>query len=56
MIGLKWGNLEESPWMLFAIPVKEDKWEQIPAVIHKDGTCRIQTVYSRRKRSILRSN
>jgi carbamoyltransferase len=38
------GNLEESPWMLFAIPVKEDKWEQIPAVIHKDGTCRIQTV------------
>ena len=38
------GNLKESPWMLYAVPVKEDKRDLIPAVIHVDGTCRIQTV------------
>ena len=30
--------------MSYAIPVKEDKWKQIPAVVHEDGTCRLQTV------------
>ena len=37
-------NLKESPYMMYAIPVKEDKKELIPGVIHVDGTCRIQTV------------
>jgi len=30
--------------MSYAIQVKENKWKQIPAVIHEDGTCRLQTV------------
>ena len=38
------GRLESSPWMSYAIPVKENKWKEIPAVIHIDGTCRLQTV------------
>ena len=38
------GRLESSPWMSYAIPVKENKWKEIPAVIHVDGTCRLQTV------------
>ena len=38
------GKLEDSPWMLFAVPVLEDKRYIVPAVIHVDGTCRVQTV------------
>ena len=38
------GRLKSSPFMSYAIPVKEDKWKKIPAVIHVDGTCRLQTV------------
>ena len=38
------GRLNSSPWMSYAIPVKEDKWKQIPAVEHEEGTCRLQTV------------
>ena len=37
-------SLKESPYMMYAIPVREDKKELIPGVIHVDGTCRIQTV------------
>ena len=37
-------SLKESPFMMYAIPVKEDKKELIPGVVHVDGTCRIQTV------------
>ena len=33
-----------SPYMMRAIPVRKEKREQIPAVVHVDGTCRIQTV------------
>ncbi|MCD6500723.1 hypothetical protein J7K42_01750 [bacterium] len=32
------------PYMLFALPVKSDKKTKIPAVIHINGTSRIQTV------------
>jgi len=32
------------PYMLFALPVKSDKINEIPAVIHKNSTARIQTV------------
>ena len=38
------GRLKSSPWMSYAIPVKENKRKEIPAVIHVDGTCRLQTV------------
>ena len=37
-------TLKSSPFMMYAIPVKEDKKELIPGVVHVDGTCRIQTV------------
>lgn len=37
-------TLKESPYMMYAVPVREDKKDLIPGVIHVDGTCRIQTV------------
>jgi carbamoyltransferase len=33
-----------SPYMSFAIQFKEDKKQLVPAVVHKDGTGRLQTV------------
>ena len=37
-------QLEESPYMSFAIQCKQKAYEEIPAIVHADGTCRIQTV------------
>ena len=37
-------NLEESPFMMYAVDVLADKRAQIPAIVHEDGTCRVQTV------------
>lgn len=37
-------GLKESPFMMYAVDVREDKINQIPAVTHVDGTCRVQTV------------
>jgi len=37
-------GMEESPSMMYAVNCKEGVAEKIPAVIHVDGTCRIQTV------------
>ncbi len=37
-------GLKESPFMLFIMPVKEDKRTKIPAVTHVDGSARVQTV------------
>jgi carbamoyltransferase len=34
----------ESPYMLYAFTVKEDKVSEIPAISHLDRSCRIQTV------------
>ena len=34
----------DSPFMMYAVDVLEDKRELIPAITHVDGTCRIQTV------------
>jgi len=40
-----WFELDEpSPYMLRAVPTKEDKKDLIPAVVHVDGTSRVQTV------------
>jgi carbamoyltransferase len=36
-----------SPFMLYALPVRPEKREKIPAVVHQDGTCRVQTVSSK---------
>ncbi len=37
-------GLEESPFMMYAVDVKENKKDLIPSVVHVDGTCRVQTV------------
>ena len=37
-------QLPESPWMSFAIQAKQKAYEDIPSLVHADGTCRIQTV------------
>jgi len=37
-------GLEESPFMMYAMDVWPNKQEQIQAITHVDGTCRIQTV------------
>jgi carbamoyltransferase len=39
MIGLK-----SSPFMTYSLDIKEDKKDIVPAIIHVDGTCRIQTI------------
>src|SRR5204863_9070107 len=33
-----------SPFMTVTFKAKKDREELVPAVIHKDGTCRIQTI------------
>ncbi len=43
----EWFNmdrLEESPYMMYAVDVLEEKKKEIPAITHVDGTCRVQTV------------
>jgi carbamoyltransferase len=37
-------SLEDSKFMMFAVDVLKDKQDQIPAITHIDGTCRIQTL------------
>lgn len=37
-------QLQESPWMSFAIKAKDKAYKDIPTLVHADGTCRIQTV------------
>ena len=37
-------SLKESPWMSFAIQAKQPAYDNIPSLVHADGTCRIQTV------------
>ena len=35
---------QESPYMQYVLRFKEDKCDLVPAVVHKDGTARLQTV------------
>lgn len=37
-------GLKESPFMMFAVDALEKVWDIIPAVLHVDNTCRIQTL------------
>lgn len=37
-------SLKESPYMQYAMDAYENVIEQVPAIIHADNTCRIQTV------------
>lgn len=38
-------DARDSPYMLTVAPVRPDWRERIPAVVHKDGTARLQTVH-----------
>ena len=37
-------KIDESPYMSFSFKIKKDKKELVPAVVHVDDTCRVQTV------------
>jgi len=37
-------GMEETPFMMYAVDSYEHTWDTIPAVLHVDKTCRIQTV------------
>lgn len=37
-------SLQDSPFMLYAVKVKENKKSLISGIVHVDGTCRIQTI------------
>ena len=37
-------RLDESPFMMYAVDVLPHKRDEIPSIVHVDGTCRIQTV------------
>lgn len=39
-------HINESPFMVYAVPVKEDSVEKISPIVHENNTCRIQTVKS----------
>jgi carbamoyltransferase len=43
-------GLDESPFMMYAVDAKDGVKEKVPAVIHYDNTCRIQTVTKRQNR------
>ncbi len=44
-------RLDESPFMMYAVDVLPDKKDRIPAILHIDGTCRIQTVTSKQNKN-----
>lgn len=37
-------NLNESPFMMYAVPILDYMKNKIPGICHIDGTCRIQTI------------
>lgn len=41
---LYFGENIYSPYMMMSVPIIPSKAEEIPAVVHKDGTCRLQTL------------
>ena len=44
-------RLDESPYMMFAVDTLPEKIDLIPAIVHVDGTCRIQTVTSKQNKN-----
>lgn len=38
------GSLTESPHMMFALPIKDNRLQQLSAITHIDNTCRVQTL------------
>ncbi len=44
-------KLDESPFMMYAVDVLPHKIDEIPSIVHVDGTCRIQTVTSEQNKN-----
>tara|TARA_E500000331_G_scaffold326577_1_gene344809 strand:- start:26 stop:1804 length:1779 start_codon:yes stop_codon:yes gene_type:complete len=44
-------RLEESPYMMYAVDTLPEKIDLIPAIVHVDGTCRIQTVTEKQNKN-----
>jgi len=44
-------RLDESPFMMYAVDVLPHKRDEIPSIVHVDGTCRIQTVTSEQNKN-----
>ena len=38
------GSLKKSPYMSFAVKAKAKAIEEVPAIVHVDNTCRVQTI------------
>ena len=47
-------GLIESPFMMYAVDVLPEMADQIPAILHVDNTCRIQTVTSEQNHNFYR--
>jgi carbamoyltransferase len=45
-------HIKELPFMTMAVPCKKDKIERIPAVLHIDNTCRIQTLTEKQNKNM----
>lgn len=45
-------NMEESPYMSFSFEIKKNKKEFVPAIVHVDNTCRIQTVTKEQNKNL----
>jgi carbamoyltransferase len=38
------GKQLDSPYMMLTVPILESKKNEVPAIVHADGTCRVQTL------------
>ena len=38
------GSLKTSPYMSFAVKAKSRAVNEVPSIVHVDGTCRVQTI------------
>lgn len=43
-------HIKELPFMTVAVPCKKEKIKKIPAVLHIDNTCRIQTITAKQNK------
>lgn len=44
-------SLNESPYMSFAIDAKQKALDEVPSIVHVDGTCRVQTVTEKQNKN-----
>jgi len=44
-------NIDESPYMSFAIDAKKKAIDEVPSIVHVDGTCRVQTVTEKQNKN-----